>query len=152
MGEIIRLAGRQALTAEEKMLSKNIYERSNRRDGFAIVRSRGDEALFNHSTKDMKQRLGVPERKPLADRLHPINVTAKQLAAQMTNYGIEEQDLHGLGSLVQEHVENNQSVRAALVNRGIKPEDLPAVEDIKNVEKRAKHDEKRIEGTGFKEE
>lgn len=152
MGEIIRLAGRQALTAEEKMLSKNIYERSNRRDGFAIVRSRGDEALSNHSTKDMKQRLGVPERKPLADRLHPINVTAKQLAAQMTNYGIEEQDLHGLGSLVQEHVENNQSVRAALVNRGIKPEDLPAVEDIKNVEKRAKHDEKRIEGTGFKEE
>lgn len=152
MGEIIRLAGRQALAAEEKMLSKNIYERSNRRDGFAIVRSRGDEALFNHSTKEMKQRLGVAERKPLADRLHPINVTAKQLAAQMTNYGIEEQDLHGLGSLVQEHVENNQSVRAALVNRGIKPEDLPSVEDIKNVEKRAKHDEKRIEGTGFKEE
>lgn len=151
MGEIIRLAGRQALTAEEKVLSKNIYERSNRRDGFAIVRSKGDEALFNHSTKEMKQRLGVPERKPLADRLHPINVTAKQLAAQMTNYGIEEQDLHGLGSLVQEHVENNQSVRAALVNRGIKPEALPAVEDIKNVEKRAKHDEKRIEGTGFKD-
>ena len=70
----------------------------------------------------------------------------------MTNYGIEEQDLHGLGNLVHEHVENNQSVRAALVNRGIKPEDLPAVEDIKTVEKRAKHDEKRIEGTGFRDD
>lgn len=151
MGEIIRLAGRQALSAEEKVLSKNIYERSGRQDGFAIVRSKGDEALFHHATKDMKHRLGVSERKPLADRLHPINVTAKHLAAQMTNYGIESNDLHGLHDLVDEHVENNESVRTALVRRGIIPEDLPAVEDIKKVERRAKRDERRIEGKGFRD-
>lgn len=149
MGEISRLAGRKALAAEEKQLSKLSYERGVDDRGFAYIRSKGDRALFGRTTRDMKARLGVPANKPLADRLHPINVTAKQLATQMTNWIIQANDLHGTSQIAEEHAGNNASVRSSLMDRGIVPEDLPAAEDIKKVERRAKQDEKRIEGSGF---
>lgn len=150
MGEISRLAGREALAVEEKQLSKLSYERGVDERGFGIIRSHGDQALFGRSTQAMKNRLGVPKNRPLADRLHPINVTAKQLATQMTNLNIEQKDLHGTSQIGNEHVGNNRSVRNALVEQGIVPEDLPAQEDIRKIERRVRKDERRVEGTGFK--
>ena len=152
MGEILRIAGRHALTAEEKQLSSLAYKRGVGEKDFGVIRSRGDQALFGISTTEMKFKLDVPKGRPLADKLHPIAVTAKQLATQMTNYGIQERDLHGAPSITNEHVSNNKAVRRSLIDRGIAPEDLPAMEDIKKVERRAKRDEKRIEGTGFRNE
>lgn len=152
MGEILRIAGRHALTAEEKQLSSLAYKRGVGEKDFGIIRSRGDQALFGMSTTEMKFKLDVPKSRPLADVLHPIAVTAKQLATQMTNYGIQERNLHGTPAIAQEHVDNNKAVRKSLFSRGIAPEDLPAMEDIKKVERRAKRDEKRIEGTGFRDE
>ena len=152
MGEILRIAGRHALTAEEKQLSSLAYQRGVNERDFGMIRSRGDQALFGMSTTDMKLKLEAPKGQPLADRLHPIAVTAKQLATQMTNYGIQERDLHGTPAITREHVDNNKAVRKSLFDRGIAPEDLPAMEDIKRVERRAKRDEKRIEGTGFRDE
>ena len=152
MGEILRIAGRHALTAEEKQLSSLAYQRGVNERDFGMIRSRGDQALFGMSTTDMKLKLEAPKGQPLADRLHPIAVTAKQLATQMTNYGIQERDLHGTPAITREHVDNNKAVRKSLIDRGIAPEDLPAMEDIKRVERRAKRDEKRIEGTGFRDE
>ena len=152
MGEILRIAGRHALTAEEKQLSSLAYQHGVNERDFGMIRSRGDQALFGMSTTDMKLKLEAPKGQPLADRLHPIAVTAKQLATQMTNYGIQERDLHGTPAITREHVDNNKAVRKSLIDRGIAPEDLPAMEDIKRVERRAKRDEKRIEGTGFRDE
>ncbi|OZG62428.1 damage-inducible protein D [Bifidobacterium lemurum] len=152
MSEIIRIAGRHALTAEEKQLSSLAFQRGVGEKDFGMIRSRGDQALFGMSTNEMKLRLEVPKKEPLADRLHPIAVTAKQLATQMTNFGIRERDLHGTPSITREHVDNNRAIRRTLMDRGIAPEDLPAVEDIKKVERRAKRDEKRIESDGFKSE
>ena len=152
MGEILRIAGRHALTAEEKQLSSLAYQRGVNERDFGMIRSRGDQALLGMSTTDMKLKLEAPKGQPLADRLHPIAVTAKQLATQMTNYGIQERDLHGTPAITREHVDNNKAVRKSLFDRGIAPEDLPAMEDIKRVERRAKRDEKRIEGTGFRDE
>ncbi len=38
----------------------------------------------------------------------------------------------------------------ALIEQGIVPEDLPAQEDIRKIERRVRKDERRVEGTGFK--
>lgn len=62
----------------------------------------------------------------------------------MTNYNVEEKDLQGEGAITKEHVQNNQSVRDMLSQRGIKPEELPASEDIKKLERRVKSQEKKI--------
>ena len=54
MGEILRIAGRHALTAEEKQLSSLAYQRGVNERDFGMIRSRGDQALFGMSTTDMK--------------------------------------------------------------------------------------------------
>lgn len=65
----------------------------------------------------------------------------------MTNYNVEQKDLHGEQSITTEHVQNNVSVRQMLGQRGIKPENLPPAEDIKKVERRVASNEKKIEKT-----
>ncbi len=92
----------------------------------------------------MKERLGVQDKRPLADFLPTLTIAAKNLATEMTNYNVEEKDLQGECAITVEHVENNTSVRDMLGQRGIKPEDLPASEDIKKLERRVKREEKKL--------
>lgn len=92
----------------------------------------------------MKERLGVQDKRPLADFLPTLTIAAKNLATEMTNYNVEEKDLQGESAITVEHVENNTSVRDMLGQRGIKPEDLPVSEDIKKLERRVKREEKKL--------
>lgn len=135
---IERTEARGKLRESEKRLSQNIYERGVDDAGFGRIRSKGDQALFGgFTTKQMKERLGVQDKRPLADFLPTLTIAAKNLATEMTNYNVEEKDLQGESAITVEHVENNTSVRDMLGQRGIKPEDLPASEDIKKLERRA---------------
>ena len=105
---------------------------------------RGDQALFGRfTTKQMKEHLGVQEKRPLADFLPTLTIAAKNLATEMTNYNVEE-ELQGETAITIEHVENNTSVRDMLGQRGIKPENLPASEDIRKLEHRVKREEKKL--------
>lgn len=133
------------VTLKRKRLSQNIYERGVDDAGFGRIRSKGDTALFGgHTTQDMKKRLKVKDNRPLADFLPTLTIAAKNLATEMTNYNVEEKDLRGEAAITTEHVQNNSSVRSMLGERGIKPEQLPASEDIKKLERRVKTQEKKI--------
>ena len=142
---IERTEARGKLRESEKRLSQNIYERGVDDAGFGRIRSRGDQALFGgKSTQDMKRKLGVSDKRPLADFLPTLTIAAKNLATEMTNYNVEEKDLQGESAITSEHVQNNQSVRDMLGSRGIKPEELPPSEDIKKLERRVKSQEKKL--------
>lgn len=142
---IERTETRGRLRESEKRLSQNIYERGVDDAGFGRIRSKGDCALFGgYTTQQMKERLGVKENRPLADFLPTLSIAAKNLATEMTNYNVEEKDLRGESAITNEHVQNNQSVRDMLGERGIKPENLPAAEDIKKLERRVKSQEKKL--------
>lgn len=142
---IERTEAREKLRESEKRLSKNIYERGVDDSGFARIRSKGDEALFGgHTTKQMKEKLGINERRPLADFLPTLTIAAKNLATEMTNYNVETKDLMGESRITREHVQNNQSVREMLGHRGIRPEELPPAEDIKKLERRVKTQDKKL--------
>ena len=142
---IERTQARNRLKESEKRLSQNIYERGVDDDGFARIRSRGDQALFGgHSTKDMKAKLGVKDNRPLADFLPTLTIAAKNLATEMTNYNVESKNLYGESSITGEHVQNNTEIRKMLGERGIKPEELPPAEDIKKLERRTKSQDKKI--------
>lgn len=146
--QISRLETRDRLRASEKQLSQNIFERGVDDKGFGRIRSKGDTALFGgHTTEDMKRRLGIKSTRPLADFLPTLTIAAKNLATEMTNYNVAQKDLQGEIPITKEHIQNNQSVRQMLGQRGIKPEELPAAEDIKKVERRVTSNEKRIEKT-----
>ncbi len=140
-----RLQAREKLAATETELSKNIYERGVDNKGFANIRSKGDWALFGgHNTSAMKHKLGIAENRPLADFLPTITITAKQLATEITNFNVNKNDLKGEARITNEHVKNNSDVRTLLGKSGIKPEQLPAEEDIKKLERRVKSADKDI--------
>ena len=142
--QIARLDTRERLRSSEKQLSRNIYERGVDEKGFARIRSKGDYALFGGlTTEQMKQRLGIKSG-ALVDYLPTLTIAAKNLATEMTNYNVEQKNLHGENSITAEHVQNNRSVRGMLGQRGIKPEELPPAEDIKKVERRVAKEEKSI--------
>ena len=136
---------RNRLKESEKRLSQNIYERGVDDEGFARIRSRGDQALFGgYTTKEMKARLGVKDNRPLADFLPTLTIAAKNLATEMTNYNVESKDLYGEPAITGEHIQNNTEIRKMLGGRGIKPEELPPAEDIKKLERRTKSQDKKI--------
>ncbi|MCQ2204970.1 MAG: DNA damage-inducible protein D [Bacteroidales bacterium] len=144
--EISRLETRERLRASEKQLSENIYQRGVDDKGYGRIRSKGDTALFGgNTTEDMKRRLGVKSTRPLADFLPTLTIAAKNLATEMTNYNVEQKNLFGENPITQEHVQNNISVRNMLGERGIRPEELPAEEDVKKVERRMASNDKKIE-------
>lgn len=155
VAEIQRVQSRRALAESEKQLSAMVYEHGMSDRGFGIMRSRGDAALFGgNSTAQMKERLGVKGKKPLADMLSDVAINAKALTNSMTTYNVEDRDLHGDAPIINEHVGNSQSVRSTLLERGIVPENLPPAEDTKKLERKIKADERKLKkGTkGLKRE
>ncbi|MDO5844216.1 MAG: DNA damage-inducible protein D [Methanocorpusculum sp.] len=144
---IERLNVRSQLSKSEKQLSQNLYERGVDDVGFAIIRSEGDKALFGgYTTKEMKQRLHVPENKPLADHLPTVTITAKNLATEITNFNVVDKNIRGQTAITDEHVLNNSDVRDLLIRRGIVPENLPAEEDVKKLERKVKTQDKKLSG------
>ena len=137
-----RIQARNELAQTEKILSGVLYEHGVDSKGFAVIRSKGDKALFHLDTALLKRKYGAPENRAVADFLPTVSITAKKLAAEMTSVNVQSKDLYGQQPIENEHVENNIAVREMLVSRGIVPEQLPPAEDIKKVEKRLKKDDK----------
>ena len=142
--EYKRVLIREKLTETENILSGILYERGVDYDGFAIIRSKGDQALFNLSTRMLKRKMGIPKNRPLADFLPTVSITAKKLAADMTCVNVQSKDLKGQTSIETEHIDNNLAVREILQKRGITPENLPPAEDVKKVERRLQNEQKKL--------
>lgn len=129
---IERMTAREQLKDSEKRLSQNIYERGVDEKGFGRIRSKGDKALFGgHTTQDMKDHYGIKSG-PLADHLPTLTIAAKNLATEMTNYNVEDKNLQGEPSITEEHIQNNQSVRSMLGQRGIRPKSCHRLRILKS--------------------
>jgi len=141
--ETERLSARKKLTQTEKELSQVIYEQTGGNKNFGIIRNKGDQALFGKSTKAMKSRWKVPDNRPLADFAPTIILKAKDFATEITIFNAKENQLDSQTAISHEHITNNQAVRDTLLERGIRPEILPAAEDIKKVERRLASEQKK---------
>jgi DNA-damage-inducible protein D len=145
LAEVERLSARKKLTMSEKELSGIIFERVGDEKSFGRIRSRGDQALFGgRTTQQMKDRLNVPDSRPLADFLPTITIKAKDFANEITNFNIKREDLRMEKSIAYEHIKNNAEVRKLLGKRGIVPEQLPPSEDIKKIERRVESEQKKL--------
>ncbi|OFX21809.1 MAG: DNA damage-inducible protein D [Bacteroidetes bacterium GWA2_31_9] len=143
--DVARVTAREKLSQSEKKLSGIIFERGVDNKSFAIIRSKGDQALFGgRTTNDMKRILQVPTNRPLADFLPTLTIKAKDFATELTSHNVVDKDLKGDAQITKEHIENNLAVRKILRDRGVKPEQLPPAEDIKKVERRLESEEKKI--------
>lgn len=143
--DVARVSARDKLSKSEKKLSGIIYERGVDEAGFAAIRSKGDQALFGgFSTQDMKRKLQIPDKRPLADFLPTLTIKAKDFATELTSHNTLEKDLKGEPNITKEHVENNKAVRKMLIERGVEPEKLPPAEDVKKVQRKLEGEEKKI--------
>jgi len=141
--EAERISARKKLSATEKELSQVIFEQTGGNEDFALIRSKGDQALFGRPTLDMKAQWKVPSTRPLADFAPTIILKAKDFAAEITIFNSREHALKSEDAISNEHITNNEAVRKTLLERGIRPESLPPAEDVKKVERRLVSEEKK---------
>jgi len=140
-----RIRAREKLADTESELSGIAYERGVDGQGFARLRSKGDQALFGgHTTLEMKKKLRLPEKRPLADFLPTITIKAKDLAAEITSFNTKKNDLRGEELITSEHIKNNKDVRQLLGKSGIRPEELPPEEDIKKMQRKLDSENKKL--------
>jgi DNA-damage-inducible protein D len=138
-----RVSARKKLTATEKELSDVIYEQTGGNQNFALIRSKGDQALFGKTTQAMKSQWKVPDNRPLADLAPTILLMAKDFATEITIFNAQQHQMKTEGAISREHITNNEAVRKTLLERGIRPESLPAAEDVKKVERRIASEDKK---------
>ncbi|HBA36375.1 TPA: DNA damage-inducible protein D [Candidatus Falkowbacteria bacterium] len=152
IGELERLQIREKLSYSEKILSGMIYEKGIDSQGFAIIKSKGDQALFGgYNTSDMKKRLGIPNPRPLADFLPTITIKAKDFADEITIFNLKKDGTaKSMTGVSLDHEQNNRDVRKLLLQKGIIPENLPAEEDVKKLQRKLKSDDKLIIKTAKK--
>jgi DNA-damage-inducible protein D len=141
--EAERISARQKLTTTEKELSSVIYEQVGGSKNFGLIRSKGDQSLFGKSIQAMKSRWKVPDNRPLADFAPTIILKAKDFATEITIHNAKEHQLSTESAISSEHIMNNKAVRDTLIQRGIRPEELPVAEDVKKVERRLASEEKK---------
>lgn len=141
--EFERIKARHKLTETEKELSSVIFQQTGSDKNFALIRSKGDKALFGYSTNEMKTRLGVPQSRALADFQPTIILKAKDFATEITIFNSKAKGLRSEQAISEEHITNNRSVRKTLLSRGIRPESLPVEEDVKKVERKLSSDVKK---------
>ncbi|RXK80046.1 DNA damage-inducible protein D [Chlorobaculum sp. 24CR] len=141
--EAERVSARKKLSETEKELSGVIFEQTGGTESFAVIRSKGDHALFGKSTQAMKAQWNVPDKRPLADFAPTIILKAKDFASEITIFNAREHGMSSESEISREHVTNNAAVRNTLLERGIRPETLPPAEDVKKVERRLASEEKR---------
>ncbi|MBE0470722.1 MAG: DNA damage-inducible protein D [Methyloprofundus sp.] len=141
--EAERLQARQKLSTTEKELSSIIYEQTGGNQNFALIRSKGDQALFGKSTQAMKAQWQVPDSRPLADFAPTIILKAKDFATEITIHNARTQLMQSEQQISSEHIANNEAVRQTLLSRGVRPESLPPAEDVKKVERRLASAEKK---------
>ena len=134
--EAERVQAREKLMTTEKELSTVIFEQAGGNQNFALIRSKGDAALFGHNTQSMKARWQVPDSRPLADFAPTIILKAKDFATEITIHNARANKMQSEREISSEHVTNNDAVRQTLLKRGIRPEELPPAEDVKKVERR----------------
>lgn len=141
--EVERVSARKKLSETEKELSSVIFEQTGGNKNFALIRSKGDQALFGKSTQAMKAQWRVPDTRPLADFAPTIILKAKDFATEITIHNAREHQMQSEPQISSEHITNNQAVRDTLLSRGIRPEALSPAEDVKKVERRLSSDEKK---------
>ena len=99
--------------------------------------------LFGKTTLAMKAQWKVPDHRPLADFAPTIILKAKDFATEITIFNARQHGMTNESAISSEDITNNQAVRNTLLERGIRPETLPAAEDVKKVERRLASEEKK---------
>lgn len=104
--------------------------------GIGRIKSKGDYAYFGgNNTQDMKEKLECPKNVSLYNVLDPTVALGRALAASFTTKDINNRYLDGEDEITPYHIDNNEYVRNVLINKGIIPEEMPAIQDSRKTQR-----------------
>jgi len=128
-------------TAEEfKALSGAARDAGVQNKMFGVFHDAGYKGLYggigNNAIKSIK---GIPEDENLMDRMNATELAANQFRMTQTREKLKREGIYGQQKAITAHEQVGKEVRAAIVKiGGDLPENIPADEHIKQVEKRIK--------------
>lgn len=123
---------------QTKQFNSALYSHGvNTSKGIASIKSKGDEAFFGgYNTQDMKEKLGIQKSSSLNDCLDSLPLSFKNAAMQLSKRQIIDNNFRGENTITNLHMNNNSTMRDVMINNGYYPEDFPAEENFKKLEKR----------------
>ena len=134
-----RVQNRDKLTTKRNELKAEVYQRGiDTGAKFADLEDNINLGFYNKRTKAVKKYKGIPEKKPLDNYTTSVELLAKSLSMEMTNLNVKSKDLNGQTPINKEGKQNASAVRNTLTDRGIIPEDLPKLPDVKKIETQIK--------------
>jgi DNA-damage-inducible protein D len=92
--------GSQKLNAADRELVELICIQPGGNNDIALIRSKGDQALFGRSTQAMKAQWKVPDSRPLADCAKTNILQAKDFATEITVFNARQSCTGGCSDLV----------------------------------------------------
>ncbi|MBT31950.1 MAG: hypothetical protein CMO01_20010 [Thalassobius sp.] len=128
-----RLAAHKKLKETQNRFFENIKDRGVGEEGFIRVLDAGDKALFGGA--DINEKYGIEEDESPDDYMNNLLLKGKDFATELSNHHVIKKDLQGEDAISKEHEEQNEAIRKHLTDQDIKPEELPAESNIKDIKK-----------------
>jgi DNA-damage-inducible protein D len=128
-------------TAEEfKALSGAAQDAGVQSKMFGVFHDAGYKGLYGGLGRDaIKQRKAIPEKDKLLDRMNATELAANQFRMTQTRDKLARDGVRNQAQAIQTHEQVGKEVRDAIKRiGGTPPENIPAAEHIKEVEKRLK--------------
>jgi DNA-damage-inducible protein D len=138
--DLERLELRKQTAEEFKALSGAAQDAGVQSKMFGVFHDAGYKGLYGGLGRDaIKQRKGIPEKDNLLDRMNATELAANQFRMTQTRDKLARDHIRQQAQAIQIHEQVGKEVRAAIQRiGGTPPENLPAAEHIKDVEKRLK--------------
>ena len=138
--DLERVELRKQASVEFKALSAAARDAGVQNSMFGIFHDAGYKGLYGGLGVDaIKARKGITPKEQLMDRMDTIELAANQFRMTQTRDKLKRENIRNQSDAIETHEEVGKEVRAAIAKiGGTFPENIPAAEPIKNVEKRLK--------------
>jgi DNA-damage-inducible protein D len=135
-----RLELRKQTSDEFKALSGAAQDAGVQNKMFGVFHDAGYKGLYGGlSGTAIKARKAIPEKDALLDRMNATELAANQFRMTQTREKLAREGMHNQAHAIQTHEQVGREVRDAIKRiGGTLPEQIPAAEHIKHVEKRVK--------------
>jgi DNA-damage-inducible protein D len=137
---------RSELTEKNRKLAGTLLNHDVPASKIGVVLDAGDKGFFDMGTQEVKNALGVPSNKPLADVLGAEVASYKTTAQFIAERRININNANGVKETSDIVYDSNRAVRELVQHEtGEVPENLITGEDVKVVERRYKKQNEALE-------
>ncbi|MFA5083310.1 MAG: DNA damage-inducible protein D, partial [Hydrogenophilaceae bacterium] len=138
--DLERLEIRKQTAEEFKALSGAAQQAGVQNRMFGVFHDAGYKGLYGGlGNDDIKARKGIPGKENLMDRMNATELAANQFRMTQARDKLAREGIRNQQQAIRAHEQVGKEVRAAIERiGGDRPENIPAAEHIKEVEKRLK--------------